>query len=104
MDTALGGPSMLIQAFAGALPRSAEGFVTNVIGPSPALSSPRQSNAQFARQSASVPLGHATSPAEVARAVIMILGLPAMIGQTIALDGGLHLQPAPVRDLAGPEE
>jgi hypothetical protein len=28
----------------------------------------------------------------VARAVIAILGLPAMTGQMIALDGGQHLQ------------
>ena len=45
-----------------------------------------------ARQSASVPLGHGTSPDEVARAVIAILALPAMTGQMIALDGGQHLQ------------
>jgi NAD(P)-dependent dehydrogenase (short-subunit alcohol dehydrogenase family) len=76
----------------------------NAIGPGPAMPSPRQTEAQFAHQSASVPLGHGTSPAEVARAVMMILGLPAMTGQMIALDGGQHLQWAPVRTMAGPEE
>jgi NAD(P)-dependent dehydrogenase (short-subunit alcohol dehydrogenase family) len=76
----------------------------NAIGPGPALPSPRQTDALFARQSASVPLGHGTSPAEVARAVIAILGLPAMTGQMIALDGGQHLQWAPVQNVAGPEE
>ncbi len=64
----------------------------NAIGPGPALPSPRQSEAQFARQAASVPLGHGTDPAEVARAVAAILCLPAMTGQMIALDGGQHLQ------------
>ena len=64
----------------------------NAIGPGPALPSVRQTEAQFNQQSASVPLGHGTSPAEVARAVIAILGLPAMTGQMIALDGGQHLQ------------
>ena len=34
----------------------------NAIGPGPALPSPRQTEAQFALQSASVPLGHGTSP------------------------------------------
>ena len=64
----------------------------NAIGPGPALQSSRQTPAQFAQQAASVPLGHGTSPDEIARAVISILGLPAMTGQMIALDGGQHLQ------------
>jgi NAD(P)-dependent dehydrogenase (short-subunit alcohol dehydrogenase family) len=64
----------------------------NAIGPGPALPNARQTEAQYASQSASVPLGHGTGPQEVARAVIAILGLPAMTGQMIALDGGQHLQ------------
>ncbi len=64
----------------------------NAIGPGPALASPRQTPEQFARQCASVPLQHGTSPAEIGRAVIAILALPAMTGQMIALDGGQHLQ------------
>lgn len=74
----------------------------NAIGPGPALPSSRQSEAQFARQAASVPLGHGTDPAEVARAVASILSLPAMTGQMIALDGGQHLQWA--RGATAPEE
>lgn len=76
----------------------------NAIGPGPALPSPRQTEAQFARQAGSVPLGHGTSPDEVARAVMAILGLPAMTGQMIALDGGQHLQWATDHTTAGPEE
>ena len=64
----------------------------NAVGPGPTLPSPRQSPEQFARQCASVPLHHGTSPAEIAQAVIAILSLPAMTGQMIALDGGQHLQ------------
>ncbi len=64
----------------------------NAIGPGPALPSPRQTAEQFARQYASVPLRHGTSPAEVADAVLAILALPSMTGQMIALDGGQHLQ------------
>ena len=64
----------------------------NAIGPGPALPSPRQTPEQFARQCASVPLQHGTSPAEIGRAVTAILALPAMTGQMIALDGGQHLQ------------
>ena len=64
----------------------------NAIGPGPALPSPRQTEAQFARQCASVPLGHGTSPDEVGRAVLALLQLPSVTGQMIALDGGQHLQ------------
>jgi NAD(P)-dependent dehydrogenase (short-subunit alcohol dehydrogenase family) len=76
----------------------------NAIGPGPALPSPRQTEAQFALQSASVPLGHGTSSAEVARATIAILSLPAMTGQMIALDGGQHLQWAPAHNSTDPNE
>ncbi|MFM2150316.1 MAG: hypothetical protein RLZZ187_2622 [Pseudomonadota bacterium] len=70
----------------------------NGIGPGPAMPSPRQSQAQFDRQCASVPLRRGTSPEEVAAALRAILSLPSMTGQMIALDGGQHLQWAPVRD------
>ena len=64
----------------------------NAIGPGPALPSSRQTPESFARQCASVPLRHGTSPEEVGRALLAILSLPAMTGQMIALDGGQHLQ------------
>lgn len=76
----------------------------NAIGPGPAMPSPRQSQAQFDRQCASVPLGHGTSAEEVGRAALAILALPAMTGQMIALDGGQHLQWGPVPRDAPPEE
>ena len=75
----------------------------NAIGPGPALPSPRQTQAQFARQCASVPLGRGTSPAEIASAVLMLLALPSMTGQMLALDGGQHLQWSPALG-ARPEE
>jgi hypothetical protein len=59
------------------------------------MPSPRQTPEQFARQCASVPLKHGTSPEEVAQALLAILALPSMTGQMIALDGGQHLQWAP---------
>jgi NAD(P)-dependent dehydrogenase (short-subunit alcohol dehydrogenase family) len=76
----------------------------NAVGPGPTLPSPRQTVEQFARQAESVPLGHGSSPAEVAAAVLGILGLPAMTGQMIALDGGQHLQWSARHAAAGPEE
>lgn len=63
----------------------------NAIGPGPTLPSPRQSDAQFARQAARVPLGHGASPEEIAAGVRYILSATSMTGQMIALDGGQHL-------------
>jgi NAD(P)-dependent dehydrogenase (short-subunit alcohol dehydrogenase family) len=76
----------------------------NGIGPGPALANTRQTEQQFARQSASVPLGRGTSPDEIARAVLAILALPAMTGQMLALDGGQHLQWQPGRHTPPLEE
>lgn len=69
----------------------------NGIGPGPTLPSARQTDAQFARQRAAMPLKRGTTPEEIAAAVQFILAAPAMTGQMIALDGGQHLgwaQPA----------
>ncbi len=63
----------------------------NGIGPGPALPSPRQTAAQFARQCAMMPLGRGTNPAEICATVRFILAAKAMTGQMIALDGGQHL-------------
>jgi NAD(P)-dependent dehydrogenase (short-subunit alcohol dehydrogenase family) len=76
----------------------------NAIGPGPTLPSQRQSQEQFDRQAASVPLRHGTSPDEIGRAAIAILALPAMTGQMLALDGGQHLQWAAGRSAPPPEE
>ena len=72
----------------------------NAIGPGPTLPSPRQTDAQFARQCASVPLGVGTSPAEVGRAAVALLSLSSLTGQMLALDGGQHLQWSAAASLA----
>jgi NAD(P)-dependent dehydrogenase (short-subunit alcohol dehydrogenase family) len=64
----------------------------NGIGPGPAMASTRQTAEQFARQGASVPLGHGTSPEEVAALAMALLALPSVTGQMVAPDGGQHLQ------------
>jgi NAD(P)-dependent dehydrogenase (short-subunit alcohol dehydrogenase family) len=76
----------------------------NAIGPGPTLPSPRQSQEQFDRQTESVPLRHGTNPEEIGRAVVAIVGMPAMTGQMLALDGGQHLQWASGRSAPPPEE
>ncbi len=76
----------------------------NGIGPGPAVPCPRQTAVQFARQAASVPLGHGTSPEEVARAALTLLALPSMTGQMLALDGGQHMQWWPQQQAGALEE
>lgn len=63
----------------------------NAIGPGPVLRSVHQSEEEFAREWAAMPLGHGTTPEEIADAVMFILRAPAITGQMIALDGGQHL-------------
>ncbi|MDB5415508.1 MAG: Short chain dehydrogenase [Rubritepida sp.] len=76
----------------------------NGIGPGPTLPSPRQTQAQFDRQCASVPLRHGTSPDEIGAAVVALVALPSVTGQIINLDGGQHLQWAPGGGAAPVEE
>jgi NAD(P)-dependent dehydrogenase (short-subunit alcohol dehydrogenase family) len=63
----------------------------NGIGPGPALPNIRQTDEQFFRQCAMMPLGRGTSPDEIAAALRFIIEAPAVTGQMIALDGGQHL-------------
>jgi NAD(P)-dependent dehydrogenase (short-subunit alcohol dehydrogenase family) len=76
----------------------------NAVGPGPALPSPRQTEADFARQVDSTPLKRGTDPAEITAAVRFILAAPAMTGQMIALDGGQHLNWSPARPGAADPE
>ncbi|GBQ20446.1 short chain dehydrogenase [Acetobacter estunensis NRIC 0472] len=84
-----------------ALALAPKGIRVNAIGPGPALPSPRQTDEQFRRQCASVPLGHGTSPEEVARAALAFLMLPSVTGQMLALDGAQHLQWRPAPGVSG---
>ncbi len=76
----------------------------NGIGPGPTLPSPRQSQAQFERHCAEMPLGRGTTPEEICAAVRFILAAKAMTGQMIALDSGQHLGWAQTSGGAPPEE
>lgn len=67
----------------------------NAIGPGPVLPSKRQTQADFDRQVAALPLRRASTPEEIAATVTYILATPSMTGQMIALDGGQHLGWAP---------
>jgi len=63
----------------------------NAIGPGPVLPSKRQTQADFDRQVASLPLQRGSTPEEIAAAIRFLLSMPAVTGQMLALDGGQHL-------------
>lgn len=76
----------------------------NAIGPGPTLPSARQTQAQFAKQSQSVPLQAGPGLIEIAAATAFLLDTPSMTGQMIALDGGQHLGWAQPVDDHAPQE
>ncbi len=63
----------------------------NAVAPGPTLPSPRQSEAQFSEQAASLPLQKGPSPEDVAAAVLYLARAESVTGVTIAVDGGQHL-------------
>ena len=63
----------------------------NAIGPGPTLANERQKDSDFARQAASVPLGHGPQLAEFGATIRYLHGARSVTGQMIALDGGQHL-------------
>ena len=63
----------------------------NGVGPGPTLASIHQSPAEFAAEQAAMPLGHGSSPEDIAEAVLYLVDARSVTGQMIAVDGGQHL-------------
>lgn len=63
----------------------------NGVGPGPTLASIHQSKAEFAAEQAAMPLGHGSSPEDIAEAVVYLAHARSVTGQMIAVDGGQHL-------------
>jgi len=63
----------------------------NAVAPGPTLPSPRQSEAEFAAQSAALPLGRGPSPEDIAAAVLYLAEAGSVTGVTLTVDGGQHL-------------
>jgi NAD(P)-dependent dehydrogenase (short-subunit alcohol dehydrogenase family) len=63
----------------------------NAIGPGPSFRSARQSEQDFARQVAALPLGHGPKAMEFGQTIRFLFDTPSITGQMIALDGGQHL-------------
>jgi NAD(P)-dependent dehydrogenase (short-subunit alcohol dehydrogenase family) len=76
----------------------------NAIGPGPVLPSSRQTQAQFDRQVASVPLHRSARLEEICAAIHFMIAAKSMTGQMIALDGGQHLNWASPQLHPMPEE
>lgn len=64
----------------------------NAIGPGPVLPHSRQSQAEFDKGVAALPLQRHAGPQAIAEGVLAILSLKSMTGQMLALDGGKHLE------------
>ncbi len=63
----------------------------NAVAPGPTLPSPRQTEDEFARQAASVPLQRGPSPEDIAAAVVYLAGAQSVTGTVLAVDGGQHI-------------
>jgi NAD(P)-dependent dehydrogenase (short-subunit alcohol dehydrogenase family) len=63
----------------------------NAVGPGPTLKASHQSAENFERERASTILEHGSDPEDIAAAVRYLLEARAVTGQTIAVDGGQHL-------------
>ncbi|MEJ2626697.1 MAG: SDR family oxidoreductase [Pseudolabrys sp.] len=63
----------------------------NAVAPGPTLPSSRQSDAEFAQQAATLPLGRGPTPDDIAAAVVYLAKADAVTGATIAVDGGQHV-------------
>lgn len=67
----------------------------NAIGPGPTLPSIHQTEEEFRASQQRLPLGGGATPEQIADGVMVLLGLEAMTGQMLALDGGEHLEWSP---------
>lgn len=76
----------------------------NGIGPGPTLPSAHQSESNFLRQTAALPLRRAPTPDDIAAGVRYILEAESLTGQMLALDGGQHLPSPPLSVPNGDEE
>ncbi|WP_374625187.1 SDR family oxidoreductase [Devosia sp.] len=64
----------------------------NAIAPGPTVPPPHVTAEAHARRLTELPLGTSADEAGIAAGVMAVLGLPAMTGQMLALDGGEHLE------------
>ena len=61
------------------------------IGPGPTLRNARQSEEEFARQCAAMPMGRGPSPEEIAEAALYLARAESVTGVVLPVDGGQHI-------------
>jgi len=64
----------------------------NAIGPGLSVAPVGVDPVRFKQRQAELPLGRAADGEEVAQTVLMILDMPTLTGQMLALDGGEHIE------------
>jgi NAD(P)-dependent dehydrogenase (short-subunit alcohol dehydrogenase family) len=64
----------------------------NAIGPGLSVTPVGTDPVRFRQRQADLPLGRAADGEEIAQTVLMILDMPSLTGQMLALDGGEHLE------------
>jgi len=71
-----------------------------VVGVAPGISLPAHGQSQAAFEAAyrATPLGRASTPEDIAHAVVFLVNAPAITGTTLLVDGGQHLVPT-LRDI-----
>jgi len=76
------------------------------VAPGVTLLSGKMTGSEFAQAHQLTPLGHSSTPADIARSVRFLIESPAITGTTLLVDGGQHLQPQPrdVMFLANPSK
>lgn len=67
-----------------------------VVGVAPGITLPArgQTPSGFASAHRATPLGHASEPEDIARAVVFLVNAPAITGTSLLVDGGQHLVPS----------
>ena len=71
---------------------AADQILVNAIAPGPILAPPEMSAEESASVAKSTPLGRWGGEAEIAKAVLFLVGTDFVTGETIRVDGGRHLK------------
>lgn len=76
------------------------------IAPGVTLLSGKMTGSEFAQAHKLTPLGHSSTPGDIARSVRFLMESPAITGTTLLVDGGQHMlaQPRDVMFLANPSK
>ncbi len=83
-----------LEAATGLLARAlAPGLRVVGVAPGLTLAANGQTAEAFAAAHRATPLGHSSTPEDVARAVVFVAGATAITGTTLVVDGGQHLVP-----------